>query len=124
MNIAVIIPAHNEARAIGPLVSSVRGLGYDVIVVDDGSSDGTGDAAARAGAVILRTGQKSGKGHALRLGFGHALEKGYAAVVAMDGDGQHAPSDIHAFVACFQKTGVPIVNGNRMRAPGGTAASM
>lgn len=119
INIAVIIPAHNEAKAIGPLVSCVRGLGYDVIVVDDGSLDGTGAVAACAGAVVLRTGQKSGKGNTLRLGFDHALKKGYAAVVAMDGDGQHAPSDIHLFVACFQKTGAPLVNGNRMRDPGG-----
>ncbi len=118
-SIAVIIPAHNEAKVIGPLVSSVRGLGYDVVVVDDGSSDGTGALAGSAGAVVLRTGQKSGKGNALRLGFDHALKKGYAAVVAMDGDGQHAPSDIHSFVACFQETGAPIVNGNRMRDPGG-----
>ena len=118
-SIAVIIPAHNEARAIGPLTASVRRLGHDVIVVDDGSSDGTGGAAASAGAVVLRTGQKSGKGNALRLGFDHALKKGYAAVVTMDGDGQHAPSDIHLFVAYFQKTGAPIVNGNRMRDPGG-----
>ncbi len=119
ISIAVIIPAHNEAKAIGPLTASVRGLGYDVIVVDDGSSDGTGAVAASVGAVVLRTGQKSGKGNALRLGFGHALKKGYAAVVTMDGDGQHAPSDIHLFVACFQKTGAPIVNGNRMRDPAG-----
>ena len=44
MKIAVVIPAHNEAQAIGPLVESVRRLGYDCIVIDDGSTDGTGPA--------------------------------------------------------------------------------
>ncbi len=119
MSIVIVIPAHNEATAIGPLVKSVRALGYDVIVIDDGSVDGTGERAQSEGALVLKSGQKSGKGKALRLGFEQALKGDYTAVIAMDGDGQHAPSDIHLFVACFQNTGAQVVNGNRMHDPQG-----
>ena len=116
---AIVIPAHNEAKAIGPLTASVRALGYDVIVVDDGSVDGTGDLAKAAGAVVVAMPAKSGKGNALRVGFDRALKDGYGAVIAMDGDGQHAPCDIRSFVECFQKTGAQVVNGSRMHDPKG-----
>ena len=117
MNIAVVIPAHNEAASIGPLTASVRALGHDVIVVDDGSSDNTAALAAAEGAVVIGTGKRGGKGNALRAGFDHALKYGYGAVIAMDGDGQHDPADIRSFVACFEKTGAHIINGNRMHDP-------
>jgi glycosyltransferase involved in cell wall biosynthesis len=119
MKIAIVIPAHNEAQAIGPLVNTIRGLGYDSIVIDDGSVDQTAAMAAQAGAVVLKTGGKSGKGNALKLGFDYVVEHGYDALIAMDGDGQHAPSDIAAFIACFQKTHADIVSGNRMHNPKG-----
>ena len=114
MKIAIVIPAHNEAQAIGPLVAAVRGLGYDCIVIDDGSSDQTAEMASAAQAVVIRTGYKSGKGNALKLGFDYVLKNDYEALIAMDGDGQHAPSDLAAFVECYQKTGADLVNGNRM----------
>jgi glycosyltransferase involved in cell wall biosynthesis len=119
MKIAIIIPAYNEAKAIGPLVRAVRALKYDCIVIDDGSSDETDLIAAEAGAIVLKTGGKSGKGNALKLGFEYALKHGYEALIAMDGDGQHATADIPAFVACCQKTGADIVSGNRMENPQG-----
>jgi len=119
MSIAIVIPAYNEAQTIGSLVKSVRTLGYDCIVVDDGSKDKTEILALEAGAIVLMTGGKSGKGNALKLGFDHVTKKGYEALIAMDGDGQHAPSDIAAFVSLYQKTGVDIVTGNRMQNPKG-----
>ena len=73
MKIAVVIPAHNEAQTIGPLVEAVRALGYDCIVIDDGSVDETDAMAAQAGAVVLKTAGKSGKGNALKVGFDHVL---------------------------------------------------
>ena len=118
-NIAVVIPAHNEAASIGPLTASVRALGHDIIVIDDGSVDNTAGLAAAEGAVVVGTGKRGGKGNALRAGFDHALKYGYGAVIAMDGDGQHDPSDIHSFIECFQRTGAQIVNGNRMHDPRG-----
>jgi glycosyltransferase involved in cell wall biosynthesis len=119
MKIAVVIPAHNEARTIGPLVEAVRALGYDCIVIDDGSVDKTAATAAEAHAVVLKTGAKSGKGNALKLGFDYVVKNGYEALIAMDGDGQHSPSDIGAFVACYQNTSADIVSGNRMQNPQG-----
>jgi glycosyltransferase involved in cell wall biosynthesis len=119
MKIAVVIPAHNEAQAIGPLVEAVRALGYDCIVIDDGSVDRTNAVAAQAHAVVLKTAVKSGKGNALKLGFGYVLDHGYEALIAMDGDGQHSPSDIPAFVACYQNTKADIISGDRMRNPQG-----
>ena len=119
MKIAVVIPAHNEAQAIGPLVEAVRKLGYDCIVVDDGSVDKTSDRASQALAVVLKTGGKSGKGNALKVGFDYVLKNNYEALIAMDGDGQHSPSDIAAFVACYQKIDADIVAGNRMHNPKG-----
>jgi len=114
MKIAVVIPAHNEARAIGPLVEAVRSFGHDCIVINDGSTDDTELLASQAHALVLRTSTKSGKGNALKVGFDHVLNNGYEALIAMDGDGQHSPSDIAAFVDCYQKTDADIVSGNRM----------
>lgn len=61
MKIVIVIPAHNEAQTIGPLVEAVRALGHDCIVIDDGSMDQTDPVATKAGAVVLKTTIKSGK---------------------------------------------------------------
>ena len=114
MKIAVVIPAHNEAQTIGPLVESVRALGFDCIVINDGSVDKTELMATQAHAIVLRTATKSGKGSALKVGFDHVLKNDYEALIAMDGDGQHSPSDISAFVACYKEKSPDIVSGNRM----------
>ncbi|MDE1920100.1 MAG: glycosyltransferase family 2 protein [Candidatus Omnitrophica bacterium] len=122
MKTAVVIPAHNEGQTIGPLVKAVKGLGFDCIVINDGSMDNTEAAASKEQAVVLKTPAKSGKGKALALGFDYAMGKGYEALITMDGDGQHSPSDIGAFVACCRNTGADIVNGNRMNDPRGMPA--
>jgi len=119
MKIAILIPAHNEAQTIGPLVEAVRALGYDCIVINDGSMDKTEELANKAGAVVLRTESKRGKGNALKVGFEYIMRNSYEALIAMDGDGQHSPSDIAAFVACYQKTNADIISGNRMLNPKG-----
>lgn len=119
MKVAIVIPAHNEALAIGPLVRAVRELGYDCIVVDDGSADQTDVVASQAQAIVLKTGSKSGKGNALKVGFDYVGAHGYEVVIVMDGDGQHAPSDIQAFMACYQNTQADIISGNRMKNPQG-----
>jgi glycosyltransferase involved in cell wall biosynthesis len=114
MKIAIVIPAHNEVQTIGSLVVAVRALGYDCVVIDDGSVDNTGAVAEHARAVVLKTEVKRGKGNALKVGFDYVLAQGYEALIAMDGDGQHSPLDIAAFVACYQNTKADIVTGNRM----------
>src|SRR5438093_134347 len=95
---AVVIPCLNEAETIARVVSAVRQVLPAVIVVDDGSSDATADRATVAGATVLRHGQPKGKGAALRAGWSHALKSGFLWALSMDGDGQHAPEDIPAFL--------------------------
>jgi glycosyltransferase involved in cell wall biosynthesis len=90
----VIIPALNEERTIGEVVSAVCVLGYDVVVVDDGSLDSTAQIAAAHGAVVLRLPINLGVGGALRAGFRYAVDHGYQEVIQVDADGQHPPHQI------------------------------
>ena len=90
----VVTPAQNEAETIASIVSGIIALGYTSVVVDDASTDNTGELARRAGAVVVRLDQSFGVGHALRRGFSHALSLGATAIVQCDGDGQHPVDEI------------------------------
>ena len=112
--IAALIPAHNARETIGAVVSGTkRYVGY-VLVIDDGSNDGTGDEAARAGAVVIRHLNNRGKGEALKTGFCFLVARGFDAVLTLDADGQHDPDDIPALVSRFRETSAGIVIGTRM----------
>ena len=110
--IAVVIPCLNEASAVASLVAQVRKIIPNVMVVDDGSCDSTGELAAAAGAEVLRNDRPRGKGVALDRGLKHAFAKGFEWALVMDGDGQHAPSDLLLFLNAM--TRAPLVVGNRM----------
>jgi len=114
MKLLIIIPGYNEAKTIGGLVGRCREKGYDVLVIDDGSTDNSKALAQEAGAVVIRNESKSGKGKSLRIGFGYAIEKAYDAVITLDGDGQHDVDDIKGFVDKANKRGICVVVGNRM----------
>lgn len=92
----VIVPAWNEARNVGntvrEILSSVDGM--DVLVVDDGSTDGTAAVARAAGATVLTLPFNLGVGGAMRTGFTYAQRRGYARAIQVDADGQHDPADI------------------------------
>ena len=105
VSVCLLIPAFNEARTIGRLVSGAREIADSVIVVDDGSQDATAQIAQDSGALVLKHRVNSGKGAALRLGFQHVLEHGYDAVITMDSDGQHDVDDIPTFLEAFNRTG-------------------
>ena len=109
--IAVVIPCLNEAAAISTVVMEVRKLIPTVFVVDDGSTDATSERARAVGAVVLRHDVSQGKGLALMKGWRHAAEQGFDWALCMDGDGQHAPTDICRFLCC---EGADLVIGNRM----------
>lgn len=90
----VAIPCYNEELAIGSLVLRAKRYATQVIVIDDGSQDQTVEVAREAGAAVLTHGKNQGKGAAIRNAFRYAWEKGFDAVVLMDGDGQHDPDEI------------------------------
>jgi glycosyltransferase involved in cell wall biosynthesis len=84
-----------------------------VVVIDDGSTDDSAERAAAAGATVIRQVPNAGKGAALRAGFRHALDKGAAAVITLDADGQHDPAEIPAFLAAFARSRPELVIGRR-----------
>jgi glycosyltransferase involved in cell wall biosynthesis len=91
-----VVPAYNEADTIPGVIRSLRNHvpEYDVLVIDDGSTDGTGELAEAAGAMVLRLPFNLGIGGAVQAGFVYALEAGYDYLVQVDGDGQHLPAEI------------------------------
>lgn len=114
---AAIIPAYQEWGRIGEVVRAARRHCALVIVVDDGSTDGTGDEARAAGAVVIRHEVNRGKGVALNTGFQAAREHGCEAVITLDADGQHDPNEIPKFIEAYERTGIPVLVGNRMTDP-------
>ncbi len=101
--VAVLIPALNEAQAIRDVVESVLAICPNVILVDDGSTDGTLERVADLPLTVIRHETPQGKGEALRAGFRLALSKGFDAVLTMDGDGQHIAADIPAMLAAARQ---------------------
>jgi glycosyltransferase involved in cell wall biosynthesis len=116
--VAVVVPCLNEGVAIRSLVTEIRELLPHVLVIDDGSVDCTAAEAVGAGANVLVHSSSRGKGAALQSGFAAALDQGFEWVLAMDGDGQHAPSDIPRFVARIESNPAAMVIGDRMQGPG------
>jgi glycosyltransferase involved in cell wall biosynthesis len=115
--IAVVIPAFNECESIPAVVArvpeTVCGLQTVVLVVDDGSSDGTADAAASANAAVARHLVNQGGGAALRTGYAVAHDAGAALVVTMDADGQHLPEEMSRLVEPILADEADVVIGSR-----------
>jgi glycosyltransferase involved in cell wall biosynthesis len=111
--VLVVTPAWNEEATVAAVVRDVRAQGFDVVVVDDGSSDATSQRARAAGATVLRLPINLGVGAALRCGFRFAVSHGYSAVVQCDADGQHSPAAIESLVAEASRTGAHFVLGSR-----------
>lgn len=114
----VVIAAYDEAATIAALVRRCCALSEvaRVIVVDDGSRDGTGPLAEAAGAEVLRHPTNQGKGASLRDGLRAALAAGAAVIATLDGDGQHRPEDLPRLLACGRRWPEHIVIGSRRTA--------
>ncbi|TAL04983.1 MAG: glycosyltransferase family 2 protein [Verrucomicrobia bacterium] len=111
---AALIPCFNTGATIAEVVRAVQGHLPSVFVVDDGSTDDTAERAAEAGAEVVRHATNRGKGAALRAGFQHLGERGFAWALMLDGDGQHAADDILNFFIRAETTQARLVVGNRM----------
>jgi len=108
----VLIPAWNEATRVGAVVEAFRG-GLPVLVVDDGSVDGTGEVARKVGAEVIQHETNQGKGVALATGFRYALATGYRAVITLDADGQHDPAEAGKFIEAFERGEGDLIIGRR-----------
>ena len=90
-NLLAIVPAYNEAGAIAGTIGDIRthAADFDIVVVDDGSTDRTAHVARAAGVDVIRLPFNLGIGGAMQAGYQYALERGYDVAVQVDGDGQH-----------------------------------
>ena len=113
MKIAALIPAFNEARTIGTVVSGIAPAVDAVLVVDDGSSDDTAARARAAGAEVLSLAANSGKGVAIRAGLARLLTASFTHVLFLDGDLQHRPDEAPRLIEVASRTGADLVVGER-----------
>lgn len=125
MKLLAIVPAFNEQDAVGAVAREI-GEAWpeaDVLVVDDGSSDDTARAAARAGARVVRLPFNLGIGGAVQTGYRIAWEEGYDVAVQIDGDGQHPPDQLPVLIERMMDGTESIVIGSRFCGPSGYRAS-
>ncbi len=106
----VLMPAWNEEAAIGSTIRSVRAVcpDYDLLVIDDGSSDETAALARDQGAIVISLPYNLGVGGALRTGYRFASRRGYERAIQVDADGQHDPAEIERVLAGLAKSDICI----------------
>ena len=110
-----IVPAFNEQGAIGSVVKEILGINLpvDVVVIDDGSKDRTGEAACKSGAEVIRLPINLGIGGAVQTGFKYAVINDYDFAVQVDGDGQHIAAEISKLVKALKEDSADVVIGSR-----------
>ncbi len=114
MRLFIVIAAYNEEARLGAVLKELKRHGYrDVIVVDDCSTDGTGEVARRGGAVVLRHAKNRGQGAALRTGIQEALRRKADVIVTFDADGQHKAGEIKRLVAPVKNGEADVALGSR-----------
>jgi glycosyltransferase involved in cell wall biosynthesis len=110
--IIALVPTFNEVAHVAQVVASAQKY-VPVVVIDDGSSDGSGSAAALAGAKVLVHARNRGKGVALNTGFDYAAQRQVAAAITLDADGQHDPDEIPRFIEAFRSGLGDLIVGKR-----------
>ena len=117
----IIIPALNEERSIGKVIGEVRGQlpQADILVVNDGSTDATGNIAREEGVLILEHPYNMGIGATMQTGFLYALKNRYDIAVQIDGDGQHNPEFLPSLMKPILEGRSNLVIGSRYLSPGG-----
>jgi glycosyltransferase involved in cell wall biosynthesis len=122
-----IVPAYNESGAIASTVADIRehGPGFDVLVIDDGSTDATGQIARASGAKVLRHPFNLGIGGAVQSGYQYALEHDYDVAIQVDGDGQHDARHIPELLAeLTARPDLNLVTGSRFITGDGDRSSV
>jgi glycosyltransferase involved in cell wall biosynthesis len=117
--ILVVVPAFNEEFSIQKIVGQIRQSGFDVLVVNDGSTDETSYRAKQAGAIVIDLPFNLGVGGALRSAFQYAVAERYTAVVQVDADGQHPVDQIRNLISEFNHTGADMIIGSRFASKNG-----
>src|SRR5688572_22650855 len=113
MSVYALIPAYNAGHLVGPVIEAARKY-LPVVVVDDGSADATATVAEQTGAIVIRQVPNQGKGAALKAGFRWALAKADCdAVITLDADGQHDPTEIQKFLDCYGRQQSDLIIGRR-----------
>lgn len=126
MKILVIVPAYNEQESIVGVIEDLR-LNFpqgDILIVNDGSTDGTSDKARVQGALVIDLPYNVGIGGAIQTGFIYALDEGYDVAIQFDGDGQHMADEISKIFEPYQRSGADLVVGSRFLSEGGFTSSM
>jgi hypothetical protein len=118
--LAVVIPAYNEEASLGATLAELASAmpEAEVIVINDGSSDRTGDVARAAGATVLDLACNLGVGGAVQAGFQYALAEGHAVVARIDADGQHPPAELPKLLETVDRDGADLAIGSRFLADG------
>lgn len=111
--VLVVVPAWNEQASIAKVITELKLRGFDVLVVDDGSTDKTSFIARQNGAITIRLPFNLGVGGALRCGFKYAVQHGYQAVVQCDADGQHPVDHIELLISTATQGNFHMVIGSR-----------
>jgi glycosyltransferase involved in cell wall biosynthesis len=111
--VCIIVPAFNEASAIAGVLGELRAAWPNVVVVDDGSEDGTAAVAEQAGVTVLRHVVNRGQGAALQTGFAYALRRGAQYIVTFDSDGQHDVADIARLLEPLRADRADVALGSR-----------
>ncbi len=114
MKTLVIIPAYQVAPYLKNVIDEAKKYLEDILVVDDGSSDGSGELARDCGVIVITHETNRGKGAALKTGFDYAIRHDYEAVITLDGDGQHDPKYIPGFFKTHDKTRAGLIIGSRV----------
>jgi len=114
----VIVPTYNEITSIGVLLPQLLELNLDILIVDDGSPDGTADAcravALESGRiVVVERKKKLGLGSAYKAGFKYGEDRGYKYLIEMDADGSHQVSDLHNLIEAMDTTDSDLIIGSR-----------
>lgn len=118
--IAILIPAYNEEKYIKDVIESCFKYGFDIIVVDDGSTDGTLKTAESIIApenlkiITIKHPVNMGKGQSLKTGFNYIINNNYSGVITIDADGQHDANEIKIFLKVIETEKPDLIIGNRM----------